>query len=260
MISVIIPVYNSKPTLERCINSVKNQTVSDWECVIVNDGSTDDSWAEIDRLTEDDGRFCIVDCEFNQGLGYARNTGMMYARADKLFFLDSDDYIDRDALEYMEKAAASAPAAGAIVTPKYNYFVDTRRELKSSIEPLGLCTANDPYVFGSRRCDLGYSTGVLYVKKNLSAPLVFPKVKVFEDMPTNMEQLMAGTKYFITARHLYHYIRQKGSLLDTPLSIDDANALRKLLAEHARRHKPSDEIFERFSLFLENALQGRIQS
>lgn len=257
MISVIIPVYNSKPTLERCINSVKNQTFTDWECIVVNDASTDGSWAEIDRLTDNDGRFCLVDCEHNQGLGYARNTGMMYARGEQLFFLDSDDFIDRDALEYLEKVAASAPTAGVIVTPKYSYFVESGMEFKAHIEPLGLCSASDPFVFGSRKCDLGYATGVLYIKKNLRTPLTFPKTKIFEDMPTNMAQLMAGTKYFITDHHLYHYIRHMGSLLDTPLSAEDANDIRRVLVEHAKRFKPTDEVYERFSRFMEEALQGR---
>ena len=256
MISVIIPVYNSQATLERCINSVKNQTFTDWECVIVNDASTDSSWAEIDRLTDGDGRFCLVDCETNQGFGLARNAGMMYARGDKLFFLDSDDYIDKDALEFLDKTAGAHPDAGVIFTPKYNHY-DKDIVLLSYIEPLGLLRASDEVVFGGPKCDLGYSTGQLYILKNLACKPAFSKVRIFEDMLFNMEQLMAGTTYLTTDHHLYHYIRHAGSLLDTPLSEQDIDVMKNILASHIKKHKPTTEIQTRFTSFLENALKGR---
>ena len=100
--SVIIPVYNVEQYLRDCLDSVLNQTFSDWEAICVNDGSTDGSAAILEEYVVRDKRFKIV-TQSNGGLSAARNTGMEVAEGDYIVFLDSDDWLELGALETMAK-------------------------------------------------------------------------------------------------------------------------------------------------------------
>jgi glycosyltransferase involved in cell wall biosynthesis len=89
-VSVIIPVYNVKPYLERCVQSVLNQTYKDIEMILVDDGSIDGSGLLCDELAAKHGQIRVIHQE-NQGLSAARNTGILHATGEYVFFLDSDD-------------------------------------------------------------------------------------------------------------------------------------------------------------------------
>lgn len=97
-ISVVIPVYNVKPYLCECLNSVVNQTFTDLEIIIVDDGSTDGSGIICDEYAKKDLRINVIHKE-NGGLGNARNVGMDAANGKYIVFLDSDDYWDLSAME-----------------------------------------------------------------------------------------------------------------------------------------------------------------
>lgn len=98
MISVIIPVYNAEPYLNRCIDSVLASTYRDFEIILVNDGSTDRSPDICRAYEENDSRVIFLSQE-NQGVSAARNHGIRKARGEWLVFLDSDDFISDDFLE-----------------------------------------------------------------------------------------------------------------------------------------------------------------
>ncbi len=89
-ISVIIPVYNVKPYLERCVNSVLRQTYKDLEIILVDDGSTDGSGELCDTIANSDYRIHVIH-QKNQGLSGARNTGIKKSTGEYIAFLDSDD-------------------------------------------------------------------------------------------------------------------------------------------------------------------------
>ena len=90
-VSIVIPVYNVMPYLERCVMSVLSQTYKDMEIVLVDDGSKDDSGKLCDELATRDERIRVIHQE-NKGLSGARNTGIDNATGDYIIFLDSDDY------------------------------------------------------------------------------------------------------------------------------------------------------------------------
>lgn len=96
--SIIIPVYNVEQFLRECLDSVLNQTVSDWEAICVNDGSTDGSADILNEYASKDGRFKHID-QANGGLSSARNAGMKEAKGDYILFLDSDDWLETNALQ-----------------------------------------------------------------------------------------------------------------------------------------------------------------
>jgi glycosyltransferase involved in cell wall biosynthesis len=90
-VSVVLSVYNVKLYLERCVQSVLNQTYKDFEIVLVDDGSTDGSGELCDQLAKSDSRVVVVH-QKNQGNSGARNTGIRHAKGDYIIFADSDDY------------------------------------------------------------------------------------------------------------------------------------------------------------------------
>ena len=98
MISVIVPVYNRKETLERCVQSLRGQTYSDLEIILVDDGSTDGSGALCNALAREDVRIRVIHKE-NGGVSSARNAGMEAAKGEYLMFTDSDDYAEAQMAE-----------------------------------------------------------------------------------------------------------------------------------------------------------------
>ena len=98
MISVIIPVYNVENYLEECLKSVQNQTYTNIEVILVNDGSTDKSKLICERYCKEDSRFQLLNQE-NQGLSAARNNGVALSTAEFIAFVDSDDIILPNYLE-----------------------------------------------------------------------------------------------------------------------------------------------------------------
>jgi CDP-glycerol glycerophosphotransferase len=99
-LSVIVPVYNVEDYLEECLDSVVAQTFTDYECVMVDDGSTDESAAIAERYAARDQRFRLVSQE-NGGLSKARNTGIDHSSGELLVFLDSDDVLPANAYELL---------------------------------------------------------------------------------------------------------------------------------------------------------------
>lgn len=104
LVSVVIPVYNVEKYLDRCIQSITNQTLKDIEIILVDDGSPDDCPILCDRYAQCDERIKVIH-KVNGGLSSARNEGMKIAIGEYLFFVDSDDWLELDGLEILYKKA-----------------------------------------------------------------------------------------------------------------------------------------------------------
>lgn len=100
MISIVIPVYNVAQYLNECLQSVANQTYTDWECILVDDGSTDGSSEICDEWGKKDSRF-VVYHQVNGGVSKARNYGIGQAKGDFITFIDSDDWVESNYLSEM---------------------------------------------------------------------------------------------------------------------------------------------------------------
>ena len=110
-LSIIIPVFNVEKYLEECINSVLQQTFSNFEIILVDDGSTDSSGNICDLYSQKDRRIQVIHKE-NGGLSSARNAGLRIAKGKYVGFIDSDDWISETMYQHLyeeaEKAAAEA--------------------------------------------------------------------------------------------------------------------------------------------------------
>ena len=100
LISIVIPVYNVEKYLEKCLQSVQNQTYNHFEVILVNDGSTDSSLSICEKFVNQDKRFSVFSKE-NGGMSSARNFGIKKAKGSFITFVDSDDYIVKDYLSHL---------------------------------------------------------------------------------------------------------------------------------------------------------------
>ena len=106
VISIIIPVYNASKYLGGCLDSLTNQTYTTWECILIDDGSTDDSGQICDEYAEKDSRFSVIH-KANQGVSIARNAGIHESTGEWLYFCDADDEILPDGLETLIELTSS---------------------------------------------------------------------------------------------------------------------------------------------------------
>ena len=104
MVSIIIPIYNAGKYLEEYINSILKQTYKDWECILVNDGSSDGSDIICEYFTSNDKRFIYI-YQNNSGVSIARNRGIEHANGEYLYFLDADDFITSDCIQTLANYA-----------------------------------------------------------------------------------------------------------------------------------------------------------
>ncbi len=142
-ISVIIPVYNVKPYLERCVNSVLCQTYKDLEVILVDDGSTDGSGELADCLSALDSRARVIHQE-NMGISSARNTGIQAAQGEYIIFIDSDDeWLIEDGIERILKgnpvdcemivfSLSNIWRGGKRIIPKQDYDLKTIKKFSST--------------------------------------------------------------------------------------------------------------------------------
>ncbi|MBP1967061.1 glycosyltransferase family 2 protein [Paenibacillus aceris] len=109
LISIIVPIYNVEPYLQRCVDSILSQTLNDIEIILVNDGSTDLSGVIADKYALKDPRVIVVH-KRNEGQSSARNAGLEISNGEYIGFIDSDDWVDPEMFEGLYKAAKESQA------------------------------------------------------------------------------------------------------------------------------------------------------
>lgn len=120
-VSIVVPVYNAEKTLERCLDSLRKQTLKDIEIICVNDGSTDKSGEILAKYAAHDARFKIITQE-NKYIGAARNAGIDAATGEYVGFLDSDDWVSLDYYEDLYNQAKKYDADMAVAAQAYVFF------------------------------------------------------------------------------------------------------------------------------------------
>lgn len=108
MITIILPVFNAKRSLARALNSVIKQSIEDWECIIIDNNSSDGSVQIAEEFVSKDSRFSLLFCS-EQGVAFARNMGLDRARGHFICFLDADDFFYPNSLEVRSRALLQSP-------------------------------------------------------------------------------------------------------------------------------------------------------
>ena len=131
-ISIIVPVYKVEQYLCRCLDSIVAQTFTDWECILVDDGSPDDSGTICDEYAENDKRFRVFHQE-NAGVSAARNKGLDEAKGEWICFVDSDDWIEKEMLEKMYNLAVKNKAEVVVCGCKMTDTISIEKKFNPKI-------------------------------------------------------------------------------------------------------------------------------
>lgn len=133
LFSIIVPVFNVKNYLEKCLNSLKEQSFSDYECIIIDDGSTDGSSELCDSLSSCDSRIKVIHKQ-NEGVAIARNVGIEKSCGKYILFLDSDDTLELDALFHI--ASELSKSNSDILVYGYKRISENGEIIKKSVPEL----------------------------------------------------------------------------------------------------------------------------
>lgn len=221
-VSIVVPVYNAEKQIERCLDSIRGQTFSDFEVILVNDGSGDSSPKILEAYAAKDDRFRVISQE-NQGPSTARNTGIDNASGDFVYFVDADDYIADDAIEKLYTAAVNS---GAEVTICGLYYVKDGlpKEHKITYKP-GVYEGDK-----SRQIalDLLSNHSYIYLPPYSVIRLIRrevlekPRLRYTEGIMRSEDYLFTTELHFridrlclITDQPLYYYINNKDSITNT---------------------------------------------
>lgn len=204
-LSVIIPLYNKAPYVAKAITSVLAQTFTDYELIIIDDGSNDKS-VEIARRVIDGHMNCRLIQQSNSGVSVARNNGVVASRGDYLCFLDADDWWEPTFLEEMSKLIGEFPDAGIYGT-NYTIVNETRR--KTRVASIGV---DDGFV-------KGYVNYCRVYAKTMYMPLWTGAVcmprKVFDEMGGFPRGIKLGEDFLLWIRVALKY---RVAFLNRPLS------------------------------------------
>lgn len=207
-ISVIVPVYKVEPYIHKCVDSILAQTFTDYELILVDDGSPDTCGNICDEYAQKDARIHVIHKE-NGGLSDARNAGMKIASGEYVIFIDSDDYIDADMLSYLyenlKKADADMATCGI-----YEVYAD--RIEKQEEEPDFVCSGEEAF-----RCILRGNTirGEIWnklIKRSCISDLEFPKGKLYEDIFYTVDMMQRIKKVAVGTKPKYYYLHRSDSI------------------------------------------------
>lgn len=220
MVSVIIPVYNTEKYLRQCLDSVLAQTYSDWEAILVDDGSTDTSGAICDEYAATDNRFKVLHTA-NAGVSAARNTALENSRSEWITVVDADDMLAPDALElFMETAKRTGCLCNTALLSR-----KTREVMCQHIAPKARLCDWEPFAVHSlhqlKDTDTS-SCGKLLHRSLFAYGLRWPEGSRFEDLallPLLYERVgVLGDRIACIDTPLYYYRSVPGSFMDNPCS------------------------------------------
>ena len=198
-LSVIVPVYNVEKYLEECVDSLLNQTLSDLEIFLVDDGSTDRSGAIADRFAkENPDRVHTLHLE-NGGQGRARNAALPMAQGDYIGFVDSDDWIERDMYEKMLDRAEQT-GADVVVCDFLEHYADGREQT------LPACFQDHPLSAAGSSCNKIF-------RRSLVGDLRFPEGLWYEDFYFSAVMLLRSKRTEFIPEPLYVYRRGQESTM-----------------------------------------------
>ena len=212
-ISVIVPVYNVEKYLNRCVDSILNQTFTDFELILVNDGSTDKSGEICEEYKKSDPRIKVIH-QKNQGQASARNKGIDASTGKYIFFVDSDDYINVCTLKNLFDAVQkyNVPISICEVEDVYDYIEHKEVSSYSST----VFSSMDFYFF---RCPLVHMPVCKLFLKSLFDNYRFPEGKIHEDVFLIYKILYEAEKVVYIDCNLYYYFKNPFGTMGRPYSL-----------------------------------------
>lgn len=216
-ISVIVPVYKVEQYLNRCIDSILNQTHKDFELVLVDDGSPDNCGKICDEYAKKDSRIHVIHKK-NGGLSDARNFGIDYAfltDSEYITFIDSDDYVSEKYLEVLLNLLVEYKVEISSCS-----FMQFSGEICEAVNKESQVFCDTAENLGKEfKLNLSIACARLY-KKQLFNKIRFPFGKLFEDERTTYKLLFGCEKVVSTTERLYYYFINPNGIMNTDWKLE----------------------------------------
>lgn len=213
-VSIIVPVYNARKTIARCIESIINQEFQDFELLLVNDGSKDDSGQICDSYAAQDKRIRVIHKD-NSGVSDSRNMALDLAKGKYIQFLDSDDWITTDATNLFFRAAEDHHCD--MVISDFYRVVGQRVSHKGDIDDDAVMTRED-YAAHMMENPADFYYGVLWNKFFRREIIeqyhlrMDSSISWCEDFMFNLEYIRHASSFYALGVPIYYYVKTKGSL------------------------------------------------
>ena len=236
-VSIIVPIYNSEKTISRCIDSILTQTYKDFELLLINDGSTDNSGRICAEYASRDGRIKAIDKQ-NSGVSDTRNLGLSMANGRYIQFLDSDDWISPDSVGLFVHAI-TANDCDMVIADFYRVVGD-RVSKKGAIEKDGLLDKTD-YAEKMLQNPADYYYGVLW-NKFFKADIIKKhglkmdsRISWSEDFIFCLEYIRNISSIYVLKVPVYYYVKTKGSLVTKSVSVSRTIQMKRTVFEYYSR-------------------------
>ena len=246
-ISVIIPVYNTDKYVEKCINSVLNQTLKDIEIIIVNDGSTDNSLEKIKKY-EKDKRVKIINKK-NEGLSKTRNIGLKIATGKYIYHMDSDDYLESN--KVLEKLYLDSEKNNLDILV-FDFYKEIQKEKEYCVNLDVVNTENiilkEEYIKDLIKAKWGMNIWSKLVKRELFTKnnILFPEnIFLGEDLLVSLKLVYFAKKIGKLNEALYNYVQHDFQGTKTIKKEKEYSDLYKLYIEIERFLK-KEKVFYKF--------------
>lgn len=208
LISVVVPIYNVKDYLKKCISSIKNQTHHNMQIILVDDGSTDGSSIFCDDFAKDDERIIVIH-KNNAGLSSARNVGISNSVGEYICFIDSDDYIEEDYIESMLSYAKKNDCD--IVCGGHFFLYENGSRVIQKKYGEGIYTRDTALKMLYKYELTDYAWDKLY-KRELFSDITYPDNRICEDMATTYKLFYRANLVGTIENVLYNYYQRSNSI------------------------------------------------
>ena len=268
MVSIVVPIYNAENYLRRCVDSILNQEYTDFELLLVNDGSTDASGDICEEYGDQDPRVIVIQKE-NTGVSDSRNRALDRAQGKYLQFLDSDDWITPDATRLFVRAAEEY-GCDMVISDFYR-VVGERLSTKGDIEEEGVLTREE-FAAHMMENPADFYYGVLWNKlyrrdiveeHNLRMDT---DINWCEDFMFNLEYIRYAKVFYALHAPIYYYVKRKGSLASQGINISKTVKMKLNVFEYYNnfyKHVLEEEDYEKnrlqvYRFFIDAAGDGTV--
>lgn len=207
-ISIIIPIYNAEKTIKRCLNSILASEYENFEVIMIDDGSTDNSNSIVSEYANSDQRFTLI-TQSNLGPSAARNKGLEQARGDIISFIDSDDYIRNDYFEQLERGFKNN-----IDVVFYGFYrVDSKGVELSVHVPPDIHSDYFSKIIDLSEADMYGYTWIKSFRRNILRNTRFNEnINLFEDEIFTCNLLKRPVNIYVLKEAIYYYVQSHGTL------------------------------------------------
>lgn len=216
-VSIILPAKNSGAYLKRCIDSVISQRFTDWELLIINDNSSDNTGDIAKAYSVNDSRIKVFD-SIGSGVSAARNYGLSIATGKYFGFIDSDDFIDS---EYLSTLISLAEEENACISQcSFAYYYDDSREVNNDEAASGVYSTHEEIMNAYLSGMIGNinlaAWGKIFKSESFTDVRFDETLTVQEDAYFTFECVMKSEKIACTERSLYYYFQNPSSTMNKP--------------------------------------------